>query len=52
MQALRIIEDDHRALAAVLHGMRYLVREIAERKAAPRFDVLGAMIYYIDAFPE
>jgi hemerythrin-like domain-containing protein len=52
MQAIRIIEDDHRALAAVLHGMRYLVREIAERGAAPRFDVLGAMIYYIDAFPE
>lgn len=52
MQALRIIEDDHRALAAVIHGMRYLVREIAERGAAPRFDVLGAMIYYIDAFPE
>jgi hemerythrin-like domain-containing protein len=52
MQAIRIIEDDHRALAAVLHGMRYLVREIAERGAAPRFDVLGAMLYYIDAFPE
>jgi len=52
MQAIRIIEDDHRALAAVLHGMRYLVREIAERGAPPRFDVLGAMIYYIDAFPE
>jgi hemerythrin-like domain-containing protein len=52
MQALRIIEDDHRALAAVLHGMRYLVREIRDRGAAPRFDVLGAMLYYIDAFPE
>lgn len=52
MDAIRIIEDDHRALAAVLHGMRWLVREIAERGAAPRFDVLGAMIYYIDAFPE
>jgi len=52
MQALRIIEDDHRALAAVLHGMRYLVRETGERSAPPRFDVLGAMIYYIDAFPE
>ena len=52
MQAIRIIEDDHRALAAVLHGMRYLVRDIAERGVAPRFDVLGAMIYYIDAFPE
>jgi len=52
MQALRLIEDDHRALAAVLHGMRYLVRETRERGAPPRFDVLGAMLYYIDAFPE
>jgi hemerythrin-like domain-containing protein len=52
MQAIRIIEDDHRALAAVLHGMLYLVREIAERGVPPRFDVLGAMLYYIDAFPE
>jgi hemerythrin-like domain-containing protein len=52
MEAIRIIEDDHRALAAVLHGMRYLVREIRERGAAPRFDVLGAMLYYVDAFPE
>jgi len=52
MHAIRIIQDEHRALAAVLHGMRYLVREIRERGAAPLFDVLGAMIYYIDAFPE
>ena len=52
MQALRIIQDEHRALAAVLHGMRYLVRDIRDRGAPPRFDVLGAMIYYIDAFPE
>lgn len=52
MQAIRIIQDEHRALAAVLHGMRYLVREIRERGADPMFEVLGAMIYYIDAFPE
>lgn len=52
MQALRIIQDEHRALAAVLHGMRYHVREIRDRGAAPRFDLLGAMIYYFDAFPE
>ena len=52
MQSLRTIEDDHRALAAVLHGMRYLVRETRERGAPPRFDILGAMVYYIDAFPD
>lgn len=52
MQAIRIIHDEHRSLAAVLHGMLYLVREIREHGAKPDFAVLGAMVYYIDAFPE
>ncbi|HTP47321.1 MAG TPA: hemerythrin domain-containing protein [Casimicrobiaceae bacterium] len=52
MQAIRIIHDEHRSLAAVIHGMLYLVREIRERGAKPDFNLLGAMIYYIDAFPE
>lgn len=52
MQAIRIIHDEHRSLAAVLHGMLYLVREIRLRGMSPPFDVLGAMVYYIDAFPE
>ena len=52
MQAVRIIQDEHRSLAAVLHGMLYLARAIRERGMKPPFDVLGAMVYYIDAFPE
>src|SRR5262245_15751200 len=52
MEAIRIIQDEQRALAAVLHGMRYLVNEIRERGAPPMFDVLGAMISYIHAFPQ
>ena len=52
IQALRIIEDEHRSLAAVLHGMLYMVREIRDHGAKPDFEALGAMIYYIDAFPE
>lgn len=52
MQAIRIIHDEHRLQAAVLNGMRYLVREIRDRRARPDFDLLGAMIYYMDAFPE
>jgi hemerythrin-like domain-containing protein len=51
MQAIRIIHDEHRSLAAVLHGMLYLVH-IRDRGAQADFGVLGAMIYYIDAFPE
>jgi hemerythrin-like domain-containing protein len=52
MKAIRIIRDEHRSLAAVIHGMLHLVREIREHGAKPDFAVLGAMIYYIDAFPE
>jgi hemerythrin-like domain-containing protein len=52
MNALRVIRDEHRSLAAVLHGMLYLVNEIRVRGARPDFEVLGAMVYYIDAFPE
>jgi hemerythrin-like domain-containing protein len=52
MQAIRIILDEHRSLAAVLHGMLHLVREIRLRGVAPDFRVLGAMLYYIDTFPE
>jgi hemerythrin-like domain-containing protein len=52
IQALRIIEDEHRSLAAVLHGMLHMVREIRDHGAEPNFEALGAMIYYIDAFPE
>ena len=52
MQAIRIIQDEHRSLAAVLHGMLYLVHEIRDRGAKPNFEVFGAMVYYIDAFPE
>ena len=52
MKAIGIIHDEHRSLAAVLHGMLYLVRDIRLRGTEPKFDVLGAMVYYIDAFPE
>jgi hemerythrin-like domain-containing protein len=52
MQSLSVIQDEHRSLAAVLHGMLYLVHDIRDRGAKPTFELLGAMIYYIDAFPE
>ena len=52
MQALSVIQNEHRSLAAVLHGMLYLVHETRDRGAKPNFELLGAMIYYIDAFPE
>jgi hemerythrin-like domain-containing protein len=52
MEALRVIRDEHRSLAAVLHGMRYVISDIRERNVEPHFALLRAMVYYIDAFPE
>jgi hemerythrin-like domain-containing protein len=52
VQAIRIIEDEHRSLAAVIHGMLYLVHDTRDRGTPPEFKTLRAMIYYIDAFPE
>jgi hemerythrin-like domain-containing protein len=52
MQAKRIIEDEHRSLAAVLHGMLYVIREIRYLGTQPDFVLLEAMVHYIDAFQE
>jgi len=52
MNSIRIIQDEHRCLAAVLQAMLYLVHEIRDRGARPNFELFGAMVYYIDAFPE
>ncbi len=51
-ESIRVIEDEHRSLAAVLHGLLYLVRQTREHGEKPDFKVLGAMLYYIDAVPE
>lgn len=50
--ALAILHDEHRSLAAIVHGLKYLIREVRDKGAEPDFKLLWAMIYYIDAFPE
>lgn len=50
--ALAIIHDEHRSLAAIVHGLKYILREVREKDVAPDFRLIWAMIYYIDAFPE
>ncbi len=52
MESIRIIQDEHRSMAAVLHGMLYLVHDIRDRGTEPNFDLFGAMIYYLDTVPE
>jgi len=51
-EAIRIIKDEHTAIAAVLHGLRYLARDAVQKKQPADFRVLHAMLDYIVAFPE
>jgi hemerythrin-like domain-containing protein len=49
---LRIIRDEHAALAAVLRTMSMLVRDAHRHNRAPEFHALRAMLFYVDEFPE
>jgi nucleotide-binding universal stress UspA family protein/hemerythrin-like domain-containing protein len=51
-RALITIGDEHRSLAAVLHGLEFLVRDARETGTPPPFALLRAIVHYIRAFPE
>lgn len=36
----------------MLHALLFLVRGIREHNMKPNFELMGAMVYYIDTFPE
>jgi hemerythrin-like domain-containing protein len=46
------IRSKHRSIAALLQGLQYFLGEIRAGRSVPRFDLLRAMVRYIDAFPE
>lgn len=50
--ALQVIRDEHQALAAMLRSMTLLLAEHRRTRTAPAFDVLRAMLFYVDEFPE
>lgn len=50
--ALDVIRDEHQALAAMLRSMPLLVAQAQREGHAPDFDVLRAMLFYVDEFPE
>lgn len=50
-EALGVIEAEHAALAAILSGLRYFVRNAA-RGATPDPVVLEKMLDYVEFFPE
>lgn len=49
--AVRIIREEHSAMAAVLYSLRYLVRKIGEGDK-PDFRLLHAMLDYVVEYPE
>lgn len=55
-KALRIIRDEHQALAAILHALRRTVTDLRDQSAGqgakPNHEALRALLFYIDAYPE
>lgn len=50
--ALDVIRDEHQALAAMLRSLSMLLQHARRENTLPPFDVLRAMMFYIDEFPE
>jgi hemerythrin-like domain-containing protein len=51
-RSLQIIRDEHASLAAMLQSMRMLVEMGPHESRRNFFDVLRAMLFYIDEYPE
>ena len=51
-ESLRIIREEHQALAAMLRTMGLLLSEHRKHGTQPDFAVLRAMLFYVDEFPE
>jgi hemerythrin-like domain-containing protein len=52
MKAIAIIQDEHRAITAVVEALRHIVAEIDAGRMAPDHALLGALFHYIEQFPE
>ena len=50
-RALSLIKDEHRSLAAVVHALQYLTKQLIQGKE-PNQILLGAIAQYILQFPE
>ncbi|MBI3150226.1 MAG: hemerythrin domain-containing protein [Betaproteobacteria bacterium] len=49
---LKILRDEHLAIATVLYTLRYLVQHEDGEDQAPRFPVLHAIVDYIVSYPD
>jgi hemerythrin-like domain-containing protein len=51
-ESITILRNEHRSIAAVLHGLKELAGMAHEARERPRFQVLRSMLRYLDEFPE
>jgi hemerythrin-like domain-containing protein len=51
-KSLTLIHGEHRAIAAMMQGLRQIVAGIEAGRLKPDFDLFRAMIEYIDKVPE
>lgn len=52
MKSIDIIHGEHRALASVLQGLRFVVGEIGARRLQPDFRLLSSMVDYLTQVPD
>ncbi len=50
--ALDVIHEEHQALSAMLRSLSMLVTQAHREGREPDFEVLRAMLFYVDEFPE
>jgi hemerythrin-like domain-containing protein len=51
-RALQVIQAEHQALSAMLRSLNMLLRRSRDERRPPPFDVMRAMLFYVDEFPE
>jgi len=51
-EAVSVIRAEHRSLAAVLHGLTAIVEDLEKHGGQPDFQLLKAMLDYIDRYPD
>ncbi len=50
--AIAAIQDEHRAIAAILNGLSHIVQEIEDGRLEPDYTLLASMIEYIAEMPD
>ncbi|WP_347249542.1 hemerythrin domain-containing protein [Zoogloea sp.] len=52
MRALQVLADEHQSLAAILHAVRFMLKEIGAGRLKPDIKLLRGMVDYLEAYPE